>query len=314
MKTPQLLLAAAAAVLSSTTLHAQEWGVIATSTADVYTNASYTSSVDTQEHMGAVVKVMQKDGIWMNIDTGQSGGGWVSEKCIVFMPEDKIAEYRNRPKCICTCNYSEIRATADGNGKRISGLVLGDSLATLPCAPDSPWLKVALPDGREGWVRRADVTGTDVWRERNAGMTDEERIEAVIRVAEGMLGTPYVWGGMSSTGTDCSGLTKLSFKMAGIDIPRNASQQFPLGTSVKFKKDCSKGWNLSSLKRGDLVFFGKPGNGCSGPSVSHVGIYLGNGKFIQSSHYVRINSLLRTDADAYENAHKLVGVKRLIGQ
>ena len=68
---------------------------------------------------------------------------------------------------------------------------------------------------------------------------------------------------------------------------------------------------VKNLKRGDLVFFGTPAEGEKKQRVTHVGIYLGNNHIIHSSHMVRINSLIPTDEDYYENSHRLLGAIRL---
>ncbi|WP_151737987.1 C40 family peptidase ['Paenibacillus yunnanensis' Narsing Rao et al. 2020] len=108
------------------------------------------------------------------------------------------------------------------------------------------------------------------------------------------LGTTYKTGGMSTAGFDCSGFTKYVFKSLGITLPRTSKAQFSTGTAV----------SKSNLRSGDLVFFNTLGNG-----VSHVGIYVGNGKFAQasSSRGVTITSL----SQAYW-ANRYVGAKRVM--
>ena len=83
------------------------------------------------------------------------------------------------------------------------------------------------------------------------------------------LGVPYVWGGESRRGTDCSGFTQTVYNEQGIIIPRVSYQQYEVGTFI----------NRDELHYGDLVFFNKFGWG----RVSHVGIYVGNGKFTHAS-------------------------------
>ncbi|WHY65686.1 C40 family peptidase [Neobacillus sp. SuZ13] len=89
-----------------------------------------------------------------------------------------------------------------------------------------------------------------------------------ISVAKANLGVPYRWGGLSPRGFDCSGLVKYSYGKAGKVLPRTASEMF-----------YKKGYRVKSLKVGDLMFFSQ--NKASKPS--HVAIYIGGGKMIQSS-------------------------------
>jgi peptidoglycan endopeptidase LytE len=97
--------------------------------------------------------------------------------------------------------------------------------------------------------------------------------DQIVQSANGYLGVPYVWGGTTPKGFDCSGFVQYVFAQKGIDLPRTSSQMFSRGTAVK------------ELKSGDLVFFG---NG----SINHVGIYLGNGNFISATnHGVKVETL-----------------------
>ena len=99
---------------------------------------------------------------------------------------------------------------------------------------------------------------------------------AALRAAATQLGKPYVWGAEGPSSYDCSGLTSWAFARAGVTLPRSSSQQALVGTPVS--------WN--NLQPGDLVFYYHP--------VSHVGIYAGDGKFInapESGDVVRYQSL-----------------------
>ena len=93
----------------------------------------------------------------------------------------------------------------------------------------------------------------------------------IAKIAKLHLGTKYIWGGNGGRGYDCSGFTKEVFEQNGIEIPRNSWKQAEIGKKIK-KRD---------LKKGDLIFF----NSKNQKRVNHVGIYLGNGKFIHASRF-----------------------------
>mgnify|MGYP004713982333 FL=1 len=105
------------------------------------------------------------------------------------------------------------------------------------------------------------------------------KVDKTLKVAKNLIGTPYVYGGSTPAGFDCSGFTMYCYAKAGISLTHNAQAQYNQTKSVSTK----------DMKKGDLVFFGS-GTG----SITHVGIYVGNGKFIhspQTGEYVRIDSL-----------------------
>ncbi len=98
----------------------------------------------------------------------------------------------------------------------------------------------------------------------------QNKVDSIIATAKQYLGVKYQWGGSTpQTGFDCSGYTSYVFAQNGISLPRISRDQYTVGTKVAF----------ADLQRGDLVFFSFEGNGI----VSHVGIYLGDGQFINAS-------------------------------
>jgi cell wall-associated NlpC family hydrolase len=99
---------------------------------------------------------------------------------------------------------------------------------------------------------------------------DESRLRReIIRTAERFIGVPYRWGGESSvSGFDCSGLTMVVYQLNGLDLPRTSAEQYSAGRSV----------DDGDLAAGDLVFFAT----ARGSRVSHVGIYIGDGRFLHA--------------------------------
>jgi cell wall-associated NlpC family hydrolase len=111
-------------------------------------------------------------------------------------------------------------------------------------------------------------------------------VEAV-RAAQTQLGKPYKWGGTGPGSYDCSGLTSWAFKQAGVTLPRSSSQQARVGSAVSF----------ANLKPGDLVFYYQP--------VSHVGIYVGDGKMINSPQTGDVVKYSTVNSSAFTTARRL---------
>jgi hypothetical protein len=236
------------------------------------------------------------------------------------MTGEEMDEYKKAPKYMFTGLYGHIYTKPSEKSQTICDLVGGDvmrmalkggradkAVRTAPRAvTKGKWAQVLLPSGRTGWVCRKALRPLDDridirMGDKAKGKVSQEKMEDIIASAMKLVGVPYMWGGMSSKGVDCSGLVRIACIMNDVLLPRNASQQIKCGVPVE----------LADLQRGDLVFFGKPATEDKPMRVTHVGIYLGDNHIIHASHLVRINSLIQGDEDYYENAHRLIAATRL---
>lgn len=117
---------------------------------------------------------------------------------------------------------------------------------------------------------------------------------AIIATAKKYIGVPYVWGGSTPNGFDCSGFVQYVFARHGIQLPRTSKEQYSVGTKV----------SKSNLKAGDLVFFNTEGSG-----VSHLGIYIGSNQFIHASTSKGV--IITSLSNSYW-APKYYGAKRIL--
>jgi peptidoglycan hydrolase CwlO-like protein len=138
----------------------------------------------------------------------------------------------------------------------------------------------------------AKPAATEKAVETKKATTSNDSWTTIKNAAYGVIGTPYLYGGTSTSGFDCSGFTMYAFSAAGINLPRTAGAQYAASTKV----------SQSEAQPGDLVFFNQTG------SIDHVGIYLGNNQFIgsQSSSGVAVTTI----SQAYW-AQYLVGFGRI---
>ena len=255
---------------------ARKWALVKLSIATLRTEAKHSAEVATQGIMGAPVKVLQKDGEWYRVQMADDYIAYVPESSLAFKTESQMKSWRHAKRYIVTCYDSRLVTEAHGD-ETVSDLVMGNILEFK--AESGKWIKLATPDGRVGWVDAADVAELSQWSQQGFSAAQIEK------TARRMMGSSYLWGGTSTKVTDCSGLTKVCYLSNGIILQRDASQQALTGKIFK------KGTDWHQYETGDLLFFGNEKTG----RVTHVGLYLRDGKYIHCSGQVKINSLDPSD-------------------
>ena len=288
-------------------------------------NPDYESPLETQALMGTIVEIIGEESYWRQVVTPEPYTAWCTNLGLVEMTAEQINEYKAAPKYICTTQHSGVYETPSLKSRRLSDLSMGNLLRIVYTegkkvkpSVKKKWAEVMLPDGRKGWTPAADLKPFAEWAGKQ-----KLTAENIVSTAMQFEGTPYLWGGASSKGLDCSGLVRLTFMMNGHLLPRNASQQVNHGREIimecdhSITPDSDKLYQemlkrTKNLQPGDLVFFGSPETFWSKEKITHVGIYIGNGRIIHASHKVRVNSLIPGEKDYYENSHRLLKARRFI--
>ena len=297
-----LVIFAALMLFNSYGAHAQKrWAVVNLSANYMREEPGYEEENGTQALMGTVAEVLESKSYWRRIRTDDYTA-WTNEMGLVMMDEAEKAAYLAAPKWICTAELTHIFSEPSEESLRLSDFTMGGLVRKVPGGKSlAGWTPVMMPDSRKGWVRTCDVEDFAAWAatRRAAKCTsqwDGKAADDIVATALKMNGVPYMWGGTSAKAVDCSGLVKLVYYMNGISLPRNASQQAAVLPDVQMK----------DIKPGDLLFFGRPATESSPMRISHVTIWIGDGKFIHASQVVRISTL-----DDY--SRKPVCIRRVLG-
>ena len=277
--------------------------LISVSVTDMKSAPDYQSETISQALMGTPVEVTGKEGYWYSIVTPEGYEGWTTELNLALVSEERFEQWKSTVRFIVTDYFAVVREAPHDSAQVISDCVMGDIMELgEPGMYDTPYVPVKLPDDRLGYVPAASVEMLEMWMRS----VDSPSGEDIVRTARMFLGFPYLWGGLSPKGLDCSGLVRMSYFMNGLILLRDARQQIDTGVTLDYND--IKG----SLRAGDLVFFGRPADGQRPRSVTHVGIYMEDGMMIHSSLRVRINSLLPGREDSYTNK-RIVGAVRILG-
>ena len=160
------------------------------------------------------------------------------------------------------------------------------------------WYKVQY-NGLTGYIR-SDLLELTEKPKTNTGGADSAG-QQLVDLAKQYLGTPYVYGGSSYSGTDCSGFTMYIYKQFGYNLPHSATSQWLSGMGTKI-------YSISELQPGDLVFFNDPSRN-KGKACSHAGIYIGNGKHIHASSANSGGVIISDMTSGYYNTYFVGGLR-----
>jgi cell wall-associated NlpC family hydrolase len=194
---------------------------------------------------------------------------------------------------VCTENYGRVMDRPASNGNVIVDLVPGARLKRL--GSEAGWVKVETPSAQVGYVQRRIVMDEKIFRSIHPSQ------HRIVSVAKKFLGIPYLWGGTSTKGFDCSGFVQTVYRLNNISLPRDANQIVNKGNPINPDP------RFNNLQAGDMLFFG------SNPDrITHCAIYLGDRNYIHSSGWVRINSFDPEDPGYNKSLHEILrAVKRV---
>ena len=238
-------------------------------------HASHRSEMVSQILFGELFYVLEKEGEWVKVKTdGDDYEGWIDEKQIVYL--------EHKPHAIQVTDTFG-RAVLQHQTEYKTFLPVG---ASIPLNAEG---KVQIAHHSYDLESNIDPLETSILQDK------------ILGIAKQFLDVPYLWGGRTHFGIDCSGFAQIVYKVCGLKIKRDAWQQAEQGIAVDF---------LAQAQTGDLAFFDNEDG-----RITHVGIMINNNLIIHASGRVKIDliddqGIFSSDLKRY--SHKLRIVKRYI--
>lgn len=276
------------------------YGLVEVSVCNIRYSPRHAGELASQALMGTPVRILEKeDNGWLLIQTPDQYISWVDRGAITMINKEQMEQWKISPKIIYTRAYGSAYSEPNEESATVSDLVAGCIMELVE--ENNDFYKVTFPDQRKGYVAKREANNYNNWFGK-VNPTEEN----LIATSKRLMGVPYLWGGTSFKGVDCSGFTKTVYFLNGIILPRDASQQVMIGETI------DKTGNWSELKAGDLLYFGEKREDGS-ERIVHVALWLGNGEFIHASDKVRVSSMIATapNFDEY-NAKRYLRTKRIL--
>jgi gamma-D-glutamyl-L-lysine dipeptidyl-peptidase len=266
----------------------KELGVVTVSVGNIRSKPTDLAELASQALLGTPLRILKKAGRWYNVQTPDGYRGWMDDG-FVLMDKEQFEQWTEKKKIIVTTEFGFAFRSEEKKDGVVSDIVIGSLLALKNVTATN--YEVEYPDGRVGFLPKESAQMYDTWV-KMASATPE----SVVATANRFMGIPYLWGGTSAKGFDCSGFTKTVFFLNGLLLPRDASQQARVGEPIAVGED------FENLRTGDLLFFG-----AKQPAGKKT-------KVINASGDVRINSLNPADTEyAKHRRETFLGARRIIG-
>jgi len=255
--------------------------IVAQNVANLYAGPDTGSGLVSQALMGDLVTVAAEQNGFSHVTTADRYTGWIDSGRLV-----SVTDYSDYLQTTIATLFADIYTAPDAHSEIITKLVVGTRTVIARQAESGDWVPLRLPDSIVGYVHRVSLMLTEgsaaesLRNSTQSSLRRQDIVSAIGRLvaetAKRLVGTPYLWGGCTPFGMDCSGLTQLAYKLNGIQLLRDANVQFVDRRFVRVKE----GQSLETVifDEGDLVVFSRRDD----KQPTHIGIALGDGRFLHA--------------------------------
>jgi cell wall-associated NlpC family hydrolase len=254
-----------ALVLLAPAIAPRREAVVIRTVENMYSGPALNEDVVSQATLGQVVTVLETSEAFRRIETPDRYRGWIPSSALLSYTAPSARRYASKGPIVEIVNLmANLYRDPDVTSFRPKIQAPLGARLEMTADENDGWYRVRLPNGEAAYVQAGDVRPGDATDKRERASAAE-----LIATARRFLGVPYLWGGMTAHGLDCSGYVDLVYRLHGVDLLRDSHLQWDDPNLVSVER--------ADLRPGDLVYFG------SRKKPTHVGLYTGDGRFLSST-------------------------------